>query len=479
MSTDENRFLFPPPPSWTVGETQKILGTELTIYDPVTPQWDEFPPQVEWNLTSNRVFLFGPNTKFRIHGTFQKQTDGAGNWVPMVDADKTAVMLIPNWWDHLTEEIAVYPGNSRIQTSDEGRHVWPYLNAFLYSHMDKMSKKLLCPHPTSPGHCVPTGNNAYTHTSNEWLDYGTRVFNGLEFSFDHTPLHMFPVYQNAEYLVNGNFPCALPMPVLGRLDIRLTFGRNQSGIFRKLAPVTNTTNYRFFLEKIQLCVEEARLSPTFEKNFLKSNRTFYYPGVTKLMLAETITATSMFHKTRFMDVACPEGIFIFALHKDVIGGTAQYQLTNADNKVFRPLNLRDVALTFANETYAQREPNFGMLENDFVEVKQLLDHLVSPPFGMPMDPDKLTLDLVRNCAANSAFPHAYINLCNFAAKTRITPVNKGGEIVVNRSNLDINLKFKTGGATADVTYFIYIFYTDVNQMLDMKTKQFSSPYLKN
>jgi hypothetical protein len=69
-------------------------------------------------------------------------------------------------------------------------------------------------------------------------------------------------------------------------------------------------------------------------------------------------------------------------------------------------------------------------------------------------------------------------LCNFASKNRVTPVNKEGAIMTATENLDILLKFGTGGATDGVTYFIYLFYSDVNQILDMKTKQFSSPYLK-
>jgi hypothetical protein len=58
MSVEDPRFSFPSAPSWKVGAKQNVLGTELVVYDPSTPKWDEFPQQVEWNLTSMRVFLF-------------------------------------------------------------------------------------------------------------------------------------------------------------------------------------------------------------------------------------------------------------------------------------------------------------------------------------------------------------------------------------------------------------------------------------
>ena len=477
MSVEDPRFSFPSAPSWKVGAKQNVLGTELVVYDPSTPKWDEFPQQVEWNLTSNRVFLFGPMTKFYVYGAFQKQVGGTGAWVPMVKEDAAKVMLAPNWYEWLIQEMAVYLGNKKITTNDEARHVWPFLNAYLMANMDKLPKSLLCPHPTAPGHCVPTKNTAWTITSAEWAAYGEKVFTGADIGFDYAPLGFFPFNQNSEFMVNGNVPCALPMSVLERLDVRFTFMRDQSHIFKKAAD-TNTDNYRFSMESMQLCVEEARLSANFDATFTKkSSRILNYPGVTKLMLAETVSANSMFHKTRFLDIAAPEGMFIFALPKDVIGGTYKFS-SNTDGKIFRPLNLKEVSLSFDNEGFASREPNFGMVENQFVEVKQLFDHYVNPPFGMTIDPDKLSLDLIRNCGANSVFPHAYINLCNFASKNRVTPVNKEGAIMTATENLDILLKFGTGGATDGVTYFIYLFYSDVNQILDMKTKQFSSPYLK-
>jgi hypothetical protein len=84
--------------------------------------------------------------------------------------------------------------------------------------------------------------------------------------------------------------------------------------------------------------------------------------------------------------------------------------------------------------------------------------------------------MVKNCGSASAYPHVYINLCNFADKSRLVPANQDGSILSKNADLDIQIKFGSGGASENVTYFFYLFYTDVNQMLDLKSKTFSSPY---
>ena len=474
MASDP-RLLFPESPTWrAAGSKQNILGSELVIYEPNTPKWDDFPAQLEFELASNRAYLFGPLTRFNVYGTFQKQETENGNWVPMAAGDEEKVMLAPNWWELLYREIAVYQGNKKICTTDEAQHIWPHLNAYLLGNMDKLSKKVLCPHPASPGHCVPGPNKLWNHDSAEWKDYGKQVFCNASFNFDYTPLHVFPFFQNADSLVGGKFPCAVPMSLVGKLEVRLTFNSNQDAIFKKKTP-TDITKYRFDMEMLQLCIEEARLSPAYEKQLSMSKRALPYAGVTKLMLAETIPASNMYHKTRFDDIPTPEGLFVFALPKETIGGAWKFD-TNTDGKVFRPLNIREMSLSYNNDTYAHREPNLGMVENKFMEVKQYFDHLISPPFGMPLDPDKVTLDMVKNCGSASAYPHVYINLCNFADKSRLVPANQDGSILSKNADLDIQIKFGSGGASENVTYFFYLFYTDVNQMLDLKSKTFSSPY---
>ena len=112
-----------------------------------------------------------------------------------------------------------------------------------------------------------------------------------------------------------------------------------------------------------------------------------------------------------------------------------------------------------------------------MEVKQMIDHLAAPPFGVTMDHKKVTLDVIKNGGKNTPSPHVYINLCNFGDKARLVPLLNDGSVLAQNRDLDLNITFKTGGAVAGVTYFFYLFYTDINMIFDLKNKKFYSPYL--
>lgn len=470
----ETQFSFPPPPQWQRGKSQNVLGSDFVVIDPDS-KWEDYPNQVTFQLESNKPYFFGPMTKFNVTGSFKQKKTKTTGWVPMVAADAADVMLVPNWFEVLIKEISVYHGNFKICTSDEAQQIWPFLNAYLYANMDKLTKKLLCPHPESPGYCVPSNNAVWTLANEDWKKYGPLVFNEGSVNFDYTPLHVFPFYQNADYMGKGNYPCVLPINALNKLDVRLTFRKDVESIFKKKEPAS-IVEYKFDIESIKLCVEEARLSPSYDKALLTSRAVLPYPGVAKIMMAETISTGAMVFKTKFQRVLAPEGLFVFCLPKDVIGGEWKFE-SLADGKLFKYHNINKCAVTFKGETYENKEPNISMIEDSFIEVKTYIDHFSHPPFGMPQDPDKITLDLVKNGGKSSIYPHVYINLCNSLDKSRLVPVNEDGSILLNEADLDIQLKFNRNGAPADVTYLFYLFYTDVNLMLDMKNKTFASPYI--
>ena len=201
-----------------------------------------------------------------------------------------------------------------------------------------------------------------------------------------------------------------------------------------------------------------------------------YAGVTKIMIAESIGASLLTHKARFQNVAFPEGLFVFALPQKCIAGTYPYQ-ENADGNVFSQHNIEAIQLTYNSQPLYTRDPNISMVEDNFMEVKQMIDHLATPPFGVTMDPKKVTLNSVKSGGKNTTYPHVYINLCNFNDKTRLVPLLNDGSVMAQNHDLDLTVNFKTGGATANVTYFFYLFYTDINMVLDLKNNKFYSPYL--
>jgi len=106
--------------------------------------------------------------------------------------------------------------------------------------------------------------------------------------------------------------------------------------------------------------------------------------------------------------------------------------------------------------------------------------MTAPPFGMTMDPDKITLANIQDGGKDTPYPHVYVNFCNYGNKTRIQPV--AFPIHPNdERELEVNLIFGPGGSTRDVTYIIYYFYTDNNLILNLPKQTsnvfFSSPYL--
>ena len=470
------RLSFPEMSSaWRSGTRQHLLGSDYVTYEP-TAHVEQQPSIVEFDIMSNQTFMFGPMSRFNMAGVFQGKT-AEGDWAPLVEADVSKVNVQPNFFPHMIKEIAVFHGNYKLSTSDESRHISPYTETFLNAYMDELGHKLLCPQACHPGNGVPTTKNGWSvDGGKEWVAYGKTIFTGDTINFDYIPMHMFPFFQRANFLIDKNFPSPLPMPALGKLTIRISFNDKLDNIFKPKA--AETRKFRFAFSSIQLMVEQARLSSNFERQFYTKKSLLPYSGVTKIMIGETIGTANLTHRTRFQDVPFPEGLFVFALPKKCMNGTYSWK-DNTDWNIFSPHNIEKINFTYGGLTYYMKEPNMSMIENENMEVKQLIDHLASPPFGMTMDPKKLTLESVASGGSNTPYPHVYLNFCNYGSeKTRIIPLLNDGSVLAQNQDLDLTVEFKAAGATADVTYFFYIFFTDTNMILDMKTKTFYSPYIK-
>ena len=111
-------------------------------------------------------------------------------------------------------------------------------------------------------------------------------------------------------------------------------------------------------------------------------------------------------------------------------------------------------------------------------MKLLLDYLGDKsPFGIMTDEKKFNLPLVANGFSTSDFPHVYYNLCVGNGRDRMVPaLTDDANLVTKMGDLTLQLKFGANGAPADLIYIVYIFYTDVNVMLDQKNKRFISPH---
>jgi len=473
--TVDPRFVYGDIPKWNTSFKQNLWGTELLTIEPTTKSNTVY----EFDLPTNSTLLFGPNSGFLIKGTFEKQgTDKT--WSKIEQSESATLLVQPNWFENCIKSIDVFHNNTQIKAHDVPRFSDSFVNAYLYANMHPEIKKFLCTEPSHTGNGVPsvisTGTNGWYggDAKSEWSVYSKKIFQNTT-KFRYVPPFTFPFFQQSNFCRVG-LPAALPMPVLGKMSIILSMKDDTKLLFAKEA--SNTAEYRFSLESVKLVAEEARLNPTFEKTFLAQKGVLAYQGNTHFGLAENITAGVMSHRCRFQDVYMPEGIFIFALPKTVLGGSYQY---SSGSSVYSSHNIDSVDVKFQNMPLAMKTPNFGNVMDDVVQVGQMMDHQDFPPFGVLQNPERLGLSYTEYGSMNTPYQHVYLNLCPTNPTTRIVPIGDNGSCITKTGNLDLTIKFGSNGATSDVTYFVYIFYTDVNMLLDMKPpgKQFVPMYKRH
>jgi hypothetical protein len=473
----DSRFAYKAKQESKGGQKQNIYSTEVHYIEP-TNVLEDFVRQVDFDITTKRPVLFEANTKLEITGVFQRKAAEDGSaWeaVPAADADK--VVVEPNWWEKLLRSPGeVYNNHQLIKTSDEPNYIPFHLNTFLYWSMHPNYKKLLCPQPCHPGNGIPSKAKDWKIDANSaWRGYAPHIFNG-KFTFTWVPMFVFPFYQGSNWILDKNFPGCVPINTLGKFTYRLTFRDNQDYIFKKIE--TNTYTYRFKLDKIRIMIEEVRMNPSLERSlFVTGKKTLLYPGVTKMARVETVPAAVYTHNVKFENISLPEGIFIFALNKKVVGGT--YTYNDAPNgPLFSKHNLIDTNVEFAGVKYALVEPNMFQVNKDAMDCKLLYDYIGKnhTPFGILTNEKNFDLDVVNNGFDVTDFPHVYYNLCVGSGRDRMVPALTDDANLVNKTgDLTLQLKFGTTGAPADLTYIVYIYYTDVNLMLDQKNKRFISP----
>lgn len=470
----DSRFVFSEPPKWRQGTKQFLWGTEYLTIQPTTKS----PTLYEFELPVGSTLLFGNQAGFYVKGTFESKAADAQDsaFAQVTSAAKSDVALVPNWFEHLLKDPQVYHGNMPINPHDVPRYSDAYLNSYLYAYMYNETKKCLFPSPVAPGLLVGTRGSDFslTDANSKWQVYAPKVFGQRKVSFRYVPMHMFPFVQQTNFCTDGRPPAAVPLPVLQKMTIQLPFKEDHSCIFMR--PATNTKVYRFKIDSIELVVEEARINPALERPFLNQRGNIYYDGLTKFAMTENITNGVQQHRLRFQDVPQPEGLFIFALPKTALSG--DYKITEVTGDVFKKHNIQKVDIHFNNMPLAIKAPNLGDVRKNIVELKQLMDHFEYPPFGVLQEPSLVTLEEIKDGGDGTAFPHVYIPLCPSGKETRIVPVGADGHTINRNGDLDITLDFGTTGA-ADATYLAYIFYTDVNLVLDMTTKTFAPVYKRS
>jgi len=477
LSSDDLRIHYANKPFYERGTRQGLLGSEYIIVEP-NNKIEHIPSQVDFNLPSKGSIVFGPMSKFRIKGVFQKQEENSADWTNLSASEAEQILLAPNWLDMLIKEISVFHNNNRITSSNENRFIVPFINSYLYHNMDPLAKKLLCPQPSHPGYCVPDPDGKWTKDAAVWTKYAKAAFVSGAISFDYTPLFLFPFYQGGSYLIDDNVPRILPAPAVGQIQIRFSFTDSQDHIFRKAAADTNKAKYRFAFTEFNLVLEEARLAAPMEKQLRDIKRPIAFPGVTRMQLVENVPVGSSSCKARFQNIYLPEGIFIFCLNKAVANGTYKFA-QETESTVFAAHNLESVDIAFDSKKLSIQEPHIGTIRRDELDFKLMYDHLVTPPFGVEQDPKFITAAYVANGSEGTAFPHIYVSLVAGPNGERLLPwMSRAEESASKRADLDIELIFTEKNAPSNTIFIIYVVYSDVSIVYDPMKKNFSSPYLQ-
>jgi len=460
----------------TPPQQQNVFGSNFVRHYPVTPIVGH-PKYVEFKLSDlDQVWAMGPNTRFVVSGMFQvSKPPPEGQmpeWEACTEEELDKVVVQPNFFESMIKGIDFFHGNSPIKYSSEVPGVSSFLNAWKYNYMDKDQKKKLCPDDTSPGFGVPSkvdGWNMDDPTSEWRKDYGPKIFCGKTIKFDHVFLDIPPFFQGNNYLEET--PKILPMPLMDNLFFRIFFKEDFDCIFKTQAG--NDNKYRFVFQDIYLVAEHLRLNPSLMNTLMTKKGVFPYRGVSRISKFEPIPEKSLSYKSKIQGVYFPEGMFIFAVPKKVIDGDFSYQ--ESDSNVFSPHNIKELKFTFGGHSFFLDTISLGKINDDVIEKKQFFDYLMAPPFGMKMDPSKITIDDIQNGGKNSPYPHVYVNFCNYGNKSRILPISSDIDMKQERE-LEVKFTFNGKGSTPDVVYIIYYFYTDTNMVLNMP-KNTSYTYL--
>lgn len=468
---NEARLESQTPPKWRSNNKIQVKGTNVVALEPIT----KTDTLYEFELGSAEILGFGLLTGFLVEGQFETlATTENATWAVCPAAEKTKVSVQSNWFEHLIRDINVFHVNAEINPHDVPLNADAFLHTYLLAYMDQFTKLFLCPEPCNPGNATSSNKDGWkvSTTSDYTTKYAPAIF-GKEVKFRYIPMFKFPFYQSANFVMDAKKPTALPMPIIGNMYVRLYLKNDLTKIFKKIDG--NAAKYRFNIKSIKLMVEEMRLSPTAEKQFLSLRKPIEFAGVTKLGMAHNIPAGVFSYTAKLNKIYLPEGIFIFCLPKTVIPGTFEYSTSTTD-AVFLEHKLQKVEVYFGGKTFYSKSPTPFDLNVDLSNEKIFFDHLISPPFGVHQNPALATFSNLENGAALSAFPHVYINLTQGNSESRLVTNNDSGSGIAQKEFLDTILQFGGTGPNTNATYFIYYFYTDTNVCFDTISKRFTNVY---
>jgi len=345
----------------------------------------------------------------------------------------------------------------------------------MYAMMDLKTKLKLCPQKSCSGWGVPIKLDSWTQAEgSEWREYAKEILTGADITFDHVPLNVSPFFQADNYMVAGKRQKPFPIPMLNDLRLKFNFHDHLDFIFKPIA--TNKNKYRFKWKSIRLHIQKLRLSKLFFAELMRRKTLMTYQGLTRQVRFETINHGDMIFRAKIQNTYLPEGVVVIALNQNLFSGTYKYASAAKPSQVFEDHNITQIQFAYNNDPFFNKEPHPGNFSGNQIERKAFLDAMHSPPFNVEWEQSRHNIKNVYG--RNTNYPYIWLNFLIEGTKQRIVPINSEASVLAKPHDLDLVFTFGTGGATKDMTYLVYMYFSDNNLTYDPKSKLFGNPHLR-
>lgn len=519
---DDARFDYSVVPNWRKNGKQTVKSTFVTELDD-NNVFDPYTNQLEWVIDTKNPVVFDSLTRFHVDiGVFvsTKEPDiparqavvaaegvvaraaelaREGEWGEFTacPAEEWRNFIpAPNYFEKKFKGFDVYHFNDQPKIHNESNFIPFELNTMLYWMMDEKLKDAICQEPWHPARAVPTADGKWNFDEGgAWHKYSQNLLNGGNRSFLYNPLHWWPTFQGTNHFAQKGFrPRALPVNVTGKLTLKMRLvDRPDNDIYIRPA-LRATKRYQIRITKFKLAVEEAVLNASSSENSLKAatkarnalasnaSKIYNWPGVCRQMRNEAIPANSFIHTIRFDEVVYPEIILIFALSKNVTGGSYKYANHVVGEPHYIQHNIEQVNLKYGSFNTSMNYPDFGTVGDVNAELNVVRNYRQLGAFGMRVNPKIVTPQAAKNGFRDTDFPHVAIHLVQTDGleegqpRARTVPLLTDASVLTGKPReLIMNLKFRNpNGSPADASFIVYLGYTDTNMVF--KDKKFFSPY---